>query len=138
MIDQGCVSASTFATTALIARMAGLDALGTFTIVWMIVLLVNAGLIIRSFWVLGRDDVGVDTDNLLTMRMELDFSRYRERQARRQFVEQLVQSAQNLPGVEKAGGRIKMEARFTVPLEFPGYVYYWDFDLQVDRPIFIF
>jgi hypothetical protein len=40
--------------------------------------------------------------------------------------------------VEKAGGRIKMEARFTVPLEFPGYVYYWDFDLQVDRPIFIF
>ena len=42
LIDQGWVSASTFATTALIARMAGLDALGTFTIVWMIVLLVNA------------------------------------------------------------------------------------------------
>lgn len=40
--------------------------------------------------------------------------------------------------VVKGGGRIKMQARFTVPLEFPGYVYYWDFDLQVDRPIFIF
>lgn len=40
--------------------------------------------------------------------------------------------------VVKGGGRIKMQTRFTVPLEFPGYVYYWDFDLQVDRPIFIF
>jgi hypothetical protein len=40
--------------------------------------------------------------------------------------------------VAKGGGRIKMQASFTVPLEFPGYVYYWDFDLEVDRPIFIF
>jgi hypothetical protein len=40
--------------------------------------------------------------------------------------------------VEKGGGRILMGASFTVPLEFPGYVYYWEFDLEVDRPIFIF
>lgn len=40
--------------------------------------------------------------------------------------------------VVKGGGRIKMTAVFTVPLEFPGYVYYWDFDLEVDRPIYIF
>jgi hypothetical protein len=40
--------------------------------------------------------------------------------------------------VVKAGGRIRMRASFTVPLEYPGYVYYWDFDLEVDRPIFIF
>jgi hypothetical protein len=40
--------------------------------------------------------------------------------------------------VEKGGGRILMAASFTVPLEFPGYVYYWEFDLEVDRPIFIF
>jgi len=31
-----------------------------------------------------------------------------------------------------------MRAQFTVPLDFPGYVYNWDFDLQVERPIFIF
>jgi len=30
-----------------------------------------------------------------------------------------------------------MSAQFTVPLEFPGYTYEWEFDLQVDRPIFI-
>jgi len=40
--------------------------------------------------------------------------------------------------VEKGGGRIRMTAVFTVPVDFPGYVYYWDFDLEVDRPIFIF
>jgi len=39
--------------------------------------------------------------------------------------------------VTRAGDRIRMEARFTVPLEFPGYTYYWDFDLQVDRPVFM-
>ncbi|MEO7795982.1 MAG: hypothetical protein ABIV06_14535 [Thermoanaerobaculia bacterium] len=39
--------------------------------------------------------------------------------------------------VEKANDKIRMEAAFTVPLEFPGYTYEWDFDLQVERPIFI-
>jgi O-antigen/teichoic acid export membrane protein len=42
LIDQGWVSASTFGTTALIARTAGLEDLGTFTVVWTVVLLVNA------------------------------------------------------------------------------------------------
>jgi len=40
--------------------------------------------------------------------------------------------------VSKEAGRVKMRAQFTVPLDFPGYVYNWDFDLQVERPIFIF
>ncbi len=38
---------------------------------------------------------------------------------------------------EKAGDRIRMRATFTVPLEFPGYTYEWPFDLQVERPIFV-
>ena len=38
---------------------------------------------------------------------------------------------------EKIGDKIRMGAAFTVPLEFPGYTYEWDFDLQVERPIFI-
>jgi hypothetical protein len=40
--------------------------------------------------------------------------------------------------VERNGDNIKMRAVFTVPLEFPGYVYYWNFDLQINRAIFIF
>lgn len=39
--------------------------------------------------------------------------------------------------VEKAGEKVRMRAVFVVPLEFPGYTYEWDFDLQVERPIFI-
>ena len=40
--------------------------------------------------------------------------------------------------VEKGADRIRMEAQFTVPVEFPGYTYYWDFHHLVDRSIFIF
>jgi hypothetical protein len=39
---------------------------------------------------------------------------------------------------EKSNDRVRMRATFTVPLEFPGYTYNWAFDLQVERPIFIF
>lgn len=40
--------------------------------------------------------------------------------------------------VERIGDRIKLEAHYTVPVEFPGYTYMWEFDHEVDRPIFIF
>ncbi len=40
--------------------------------------------------------------------------------------------------VERYGDNIRMRARFTVPVEFPGYTYNWEFDFQVDRPIYIF
>ena len=40
--------------------------------------------------------------------------------------------------VERYGDSIKMRAVFTVPLEFPGYLYNWEFDLQINRAIFIF
>jgi hypothetical protein len=39
--------------------------------------------------------------------------------------------------VEKPGDKVRMRAAFTVPLEFPGYTYQWDFDLQVERSIYI-
>jgi hypothetical protein len=40
--------------------------------------------------------------------------------------------------VRKTTDRIQIEASYTVPLEFPGYTYEWNFNHQVDRPIFIF
>jgi hypothetical protein len=40
--------------------------------------------------------------------------------------------------VERIGDRVKMEASYTVPLDFPGYTYNWHFDHQLDRPLFIF
>jgi hypothetical protein len=40
--------------------------------------------------------------------------------------------------VEKTRDRIRMEAKYTVPVEFPGYTYYWDFHHQIDRALFVF
>ena len=39
---------------------------------------------------------------------------------------------------ERIGDRIRMEAHYTVPLDYPGYTHQWQFDHVVDRPIFIF
>ena len=40
--------------------------------------------------------------------------------------------------VAKVGGMVKMRCKFTVPVEILGFTYDWDFDLQVDRRIFLF
>ncbi len=40
--------------------------------------------------------------------------------------------------VSKANERIRMRVVFTIPVEFPGYTYEWNFDLNIDRQIFIF
>jgi hypothetical protein len=39
--------------------------------------------------------------------------------------------------VVKGGGRIRMRCTYSVPVDFYVYTYIWEFDHQVDRPIFI-
>ncbi len=38
--------------------------------------------------------------------------------------------------VERRGGRVIITARYTVPIEFPGYTYVMEIDHVVDRPVF--
>ena len=40
--------------------------------------------------------------------------------------------------VKKTGGVIHMQCKFAAPVDLLGYTYMWDFDLVVDRQIFIF
>ncbi len=40
--------------------------------------------------------------------------------------------------VSKGGGMIRMQCKYTVPVNILGFTYNWDFDLQIDRQIFIF
>jgi hypothetical protein len=40
--------------------------------------------------------------------------------------------------VERIGDHIRMRVTYTVPLDFPGYTYNWNFDHQLDRDIYIF
>lgn len=39
--------------------------------------------------------------------------------------------------VVKNGDRVRMTVEYTVPVEFPGYTYNWNFHHELDRPVFI-
>lgn len=40
--------------------------------------------------------------------------------------------------VQRTGDRIQMKATYTIPAKFPGYTYYWKFDHEIDRALYIF
>jgi putative ABC transport system permease protein len=68
-----------------------------------VVLLVGAGLLIRSFQRLREVSLGFDTDNLLTMRMVLPTPKYSKPETRRAFYDELLRKVKDLPGVESTG-----------------------------------
>ena len=65
-----------------------------------IVLLVGAGLMIRSFLITQRFDIGVDTENLVTVQLTLPASRYPQPADRLAFQETLTERLETVPGVE--------------------------------------
>ena len=76
---------------------------GTMVVVELaltLVLLVGAGLMGRSFLKLYTRDLGIRTDHLLSMQMQLPESKYRDAAARRAFYERLAPRLSAIPGVE--------------------------------------
>ena len=67
------------------------------------VLLIGAGLMIRSFYRLQRVDPGFVADNLLTFSVSLPQKKYPEEQRRINFYQQLLQNLSATPGVQSAG-----------------------------------
>lgn len=66
-------------------------------------LLVGAGLLTRSLWMLQRVDAGMNTENVLTVRVTLPRSQYREDSQRLAFHDELLRRVRAVPGVRAAG-----------------------------------
>ena len=68
-----------------------------------VMMLIGAGLMLRSLWMLQRVDLGFDPDRVLTMRLALPAATYDTPEKTVGFYEQLIQRVRALPGVERAG-----------------------------------
>jgi putative ABC transport system permease protein len=68
-----------------------------------VVLLVGAGLLLKSFQRLRSNDIGIPVDNVLTMHVSLPEARYKEPAKQVAFFEQLIERVRAVPGVRAAG-----------------------------------
>jgi putative ABC transport system permease protein len=69
-----------------------------------LVLLIGAGLMLRSFAQLQKVDPGFDARNVVTFNAPLQFLKYLTSQSRANFVNQLGERLAAIPGVEAVGG----------------------------------
>ncbi len=77
----------------------------TFVVVELavaLILLVGAGLLIKTFWQLRSIKTGFNPDRLLTMRVELPETRYKEIAKQTQFRTRVLEGMNSLPGVQAA------------------------------------
>ncbi|MGZ9194796.1 MAG: ABC transporter permease, partial [Gemmatirosa sp.] len=82
------------------ARLRG--GLVTAQVALAVVLLVGAGLVVRTFVNMRMADVGVDASHLLTLRTYLAGDRYATPESRARLQERLAQRLEALPGVRRA------------------------------------
>ena len=68
-----------------------------------VVLLIGAGLLVRSFFALQNVNPGFDANNILTARVELSRAKYETPEKAASFFQELETRISTLPGVEAAG-----------------------------------
>ncbi len=68
-----------------------------------VVLLIGAGLLLKSYQRLRTSDLGCVTNNVLTMRFALPEAQYTQAAQRVNFFESLLERVRSLPGVQAAG-----------------------------------
>src|SRR5260370_6199081 len=108
------------------ARTALRKTLLTVEIATTVVLLIAAGLLLKSFWRLRTTDVGCATDNVLTMGYSLPAKKYDSPEKMNAFNETLLEQVRAMPGVRAAAlgsmvpGAGAAEAdSFTIPAHPP-------------------
>ena len=67
-----------------------------------VILVIGAGLLLRSFWNLMNVDAGFDRSRLTTFRLVLPNAIYRDARARASFFERLLEKVSAVPGVQGA------------------------------------
>lgn len=85
------------------ARVRLRDALVVAEVGLALMLLVGAGLLLRSFQKLQAVDTGMRSEEVLTMRMSLNAEPYRTREGMLAFVDRLFPALEGLPGVQAVG-----------------------------------
>jgi putative ABC transport system permease protein len=68
-----------------------------------VILLVGAGLLLKSYQRLRSNDIGVPVENVLTLNLTLPEARYRQPIQQVGFFETLIERVRAIPGVEAAG-----------------------------------
>jgi putative ABC transport system permease protein len=87
-----------------------------------LVLLVGAGLLMKSFWQLQKVDPGFNPDNALTLSVVLPKSKYTEEPRQVAFFQQLMEKVGGLPGVQAVGASnvIPLNDDFVLSFEVQG------------------
>jgi len=100
------------------------------------VLLIGAGLLLRSFIALNAVDLGFATGHVLAMNITLPDARYTTADQRFAFFENLIARVESLPGVLAAGvsNRMPMRGGWSGGLELEGRDGYVESDLQAVSP----
>lgn len=91
-------------TTGTARTMRVRDALVVVQVALSLVLLVGAGLLLRSFWLLQRVDLGFAPERLVTAQITLPVDRYSSRVDVDRFWTEWLHRLRQLPGVESAAG----------------------------------
>src|SRR6185369_9371373 len=89
-------------STGNAARLRARSLLVVSEIALALVLLIGAGLLIKSLWRLQTVDPGFNPEGLVTMRVELPEARYREIPKQTQFRERVLESINAIPGAQAA------------------------------------
>ncbi|HEX8635621.1 MAG TPA: ABC transporter permease [Pyrinomonadaceae bacterium] len=90
-------------TSAGVGRQRVRNLLVVSEVALSLLLLVSAGLLIKSFMRLQQTDLGFDPENVLTLRVPLPEARYKENGQVENFWDELLRRVRALPGVESAG-----------------------------------
>ncbi|HTS24808.1 MAG TPA: ABC transporter permease [Bryobacteraceae bacterium] len=89
-------------TTSAVAASRFRAVLVTVELALALILLIGSGLMVKAFWKLQEVNAGFDPDHLLTMRLSLPTSAYKDPPAIGGFFQSLEERANTLPGVISA------------------------------------